>query len=121
MDSCELPGTAGAALRVVNIPCPLNRPRHPVSFWSCSGGQSVIARNPATLRGTNAMTTDVLSAFEQAAKECADIFNRLAPDDRRALHVRLLAIGALHAGDLDFITQVANEAWETVRDFVRDK
>jgi hypothetical protein len=67
------------------------------------------------------MTTDALSAFEQAAEECSDIFNRLTNDDKRALHVRLLAIGALHAGDIDFISDVANEAWETVRDFVRDK
>jgi hypothetical protein len=35
--------------------------------------------------------------------------------------VRLLTIGALHAGDIEFITQVAGEAWESVRDFVRDK
>jgi hypothetical protein len=59
--------------------------------------------------------------MEQAAEECCQIFNRLDAADRRALHVRLLAIGALNAGDLDFIDKVAAEARQTVLDFITDK
>jgi hypothetical protein len=65
------------------------------------------------------MTSSTFSTFEQAAEEVSAIFERLDPDDRRALHVRLLMIGALNAGDLDFIEQVADEAQRGVVNFVR--
>jgi hypothetical protein len=59
-----------------------------------------------------------MTDFEQAAETVSSIFTRLDPENQRALHVRLMAIGALNAGDLDFIEEIANEARTTVLDFL---
>jgi hypothetical protein len=57
--------------------------------------------------------------MEQAAEECSLIFDRLTDEDRQHLMVRLLAVGALHAGDIDFIVETANLAQEAVLEFVQ--
>jgi hypothetical protein len=67
------------------------------------------------------MDAMTLSPFERAAENACSIFQRLDADDRRALHVRLLAIGALNAGDIDFIEQIADDARQTVVDFIRQR
>ena len=59
-----------------------------------------------------------LSPFEQAAEECSRIFDGLTSDDKRALAVRLVALGALNEGDLGYIEQVAEQARDTVREFL---
>jgi hypothetical protein len=61
---------------------------------------------------------EILSPLEQAAEECCAIFDRLEPDDKRSLAVRLVALGALHEGDLGYVDQVAAQARVTVFEFL---
>jgi hypothetical protein len=65
--------------------------------------------------------TDALSPMEEAADVCSKAFDRLGEDDQRALHVRLLATGAINAGSLAFVDQVAEEARQAVIAFVRER
>jgi hypothetical protein len=62
--------------------------------------------------------TEILSPFERAAEECCAIFDRLEPDEKRSLTVRLVALGALHQGDLSYVGQVAELARVTVLEFL---
>jgi hypothetical protein len=60
-------------------------------------------------------------AMEQAADVCSQAFDRLGPDDQRALMVRLLMLGTLNAGEIEFIEEVAEAAREAVLAFVRER
>lgn len=62
-----------------------------------------------------------LGPFEYAAEQMSGIFDRLSDDDKRALTVRMLALGALHAGDLRFIDKVGDEARAVVTTFLQAK
>ncbi len=60
-----------------------------------------------------------LSPMEAAAEQVSEIFDALSEEDRFACHVRLLATGALNAGDLDFIEAVAGAARDAVLEFIQ--
>jgi hypothetical protein len=60
-----------------------------------------------------------LSPMEAAAEQVSEIFDALREEDRFACHVRLLAVGALNAGDLDFVEAVAGAAREAVLEVIR--
>jgi len=60
-----------------------------------------------------------LSPMEAAAEQVSEIFDALSEEDRFACHVRLLATGALNAGDLDFIEAIAGAARDAVLEFIR--
>jgi hypothetical protein len=69
-------------------------------------------------RRTSRIDEESLSPLEQAAEECCAVFDRLEPDDKRALAVPLVALGALHQGDLGYVDQVAELARVTVLEFL---
>jgi hypothetical protein len=71
-------------------------------------------------RPTHDDEEESLSPLEQAAEECCAIFDRLEPNDKRALAVRLVALGALHEGDLTYVDHVADQARVTVFEFLAD-
>jgi hypothetical protein len=54
--------------------------------------------------------TESETDFEGAADKCCEALDRLDPESQRALLVRLLTVGALDAGDLSFINEIANKA-----------
>jgi hypothetical protein len=60
-----------------------------------------------------------MTDFEQAAETCCQALDRLGPEDQRALLIRLLAAGALDAGDLGFIGQIAEAACDEAVALVR--
>ena len=57
--------------------------------------------------------------MKAAAEQVSEIFDALSEEDRFACHVRLLATGALNAGDLDFIEAVAGAARDAVLEFIQ--
>jgi hypothetical protein len=57
--------------------------------------------------------------MEQAAERVCYIFNGLNERDRRALQVRLLAIGALKSGEpFEFIADIGGETAEVIVNFL---
>lgn len=62
-----------------------------------------------------------LGPLEYAAEKASDLFDTLSEADKLKLHIRLLSLGTLHAGDLSFADRVAASAKRVVAAFVRQQ
>jgi hypothetical protein len=65
--------------------------------------------------------TPLTDEAEPTIERICALIDTLTEADKRAAHVRLLAIAALNAGDLNYIGDAAHEAVETVRRFLQEK